>query len=75
MFGRMGLHGTIKTLAKVEALEIMNLISIGHNADSIESASCFKFGFNPDGSWSSVAAEKCFDTRNQPTDCFCKRPV
>merc|ERR1712055_48061 len=43
--------------------------------DSIESASCFKFGFNPDGSWSSVAAEKCFDTRNQPTDCFCKRPV
>ena len=75
MFGRMVLHGTFKTLAKVEALEIMNLISIGHNTDSIESASCFKFGFNPDGSWSSVAAEKCFDTRNQPTDCFCKRPV
>ena len=43
--------------------------------DSIESASCFKMGFNPDGSWSSVAAEKCFDTRNQPTDCFCKRPA
>ena len=58
-----------------EAREIMNLIDIEHNTDSIESASCFKFGFNPDGSWSSVAAEKCFDTRNQPTDCFCKRPV
>jgi len=43
--------------------------------DQIESANCFKLGFNPDGTWSSVPAEKCFDTRNQPTDCFCKRPV
>ena len=69
-------QGQISTFYKHWKSRILWALSMkSFFTDSIESASCFKLGFNPDGSWSSVAAEKCFDTRNQPTDCFCKRPV
>ena len=87
IFGRTGPRGNTRTSAKVTHLtspgsvRYVNEIwqrkfkQLNRYTDQIESANCFKLGFNPDGTWSSVPAEKCFDTRNQPTDCFCKRPV